>query len=176
MADKHGGESTLEREPVFAERCVTGDRVKVWENSLRQLCIRIDGQEFTDLIPRRAFPLTGKADYICLLNRDGKETVMLAKPNQLDRASREALDAVLTRMYYTATITRVDSIVEKLGVSRWEAMTDRGYARFEVIDTESIRKLKGGRVVLTDADGNRFEIRNVEALDPRSRDLVYAEI
>ncbi|MFH1708371.1 MAG: DUF1854 domain-containing protein [Planctomycetota bacterium] len=166
----------MERAPVFTERSVTGDRVKIWENDLKQFCVRIDDQEFTDQVPRRAFPLSGKADYVCLLNKEGKETVMLTEPHRLDRASREVLEHTLARMYYAATILRVDSVVEKMGVSRWEALTDRGYARFEVIDTESIRKLKGGRVVMTDADGNRFEIRNVEELDPASRDRVYAEI
>lgn len=169
-------EGKFERAPVFAERSVTAERARIWENELKQFCIRIDGEEFIDQVPRRVFPLTGKAEYVSILNCEGKETVMLTKLNLLDRQSREALETALARMYYVATITRVDSIVEKMGVSRWEALTDRGYARFEVIDTESIRKFKGGRVVLVDADGNRFEIPNTEDLDPHSRNLVFAEV
>ena len=63
-----------------------------------------------------------------------------------------------------------------MGVSEWEVKTDRGYAKFEVVDrTEHIRKLPGGRVMIVDADGNRFEIEDVSRLDERSQTLVRTE-
>ena len=165
-----------QKEEVVEEDLVTPDRARVWEDSLGRLCISVDGREFTDLRVRRIFPLTKKADYVSFLDKDGKETVMLAHPRKLDKASREVLDRALERMYYVATITRVDSITERMGISQWQVQTDRGYARFEVVDRLTIRKLQGGRVALTDADGNRFAIKNIAALDPRSQDLIHSEI
>ena len=90
--------------------------------------------------------------------------------------SRDILTAALKRMYYVATISRVDSITEKMGVTTWQAETDRGYARFEILDRENIRRLPGHRVMLTDADGNRFEISNIEELDQRSQALIFTEV
>ena len=178
MADREaqGEPKHEEKEEVFGERLVTPDRVAVWEDGLGKLCIRIDGKEFRDLRARKVFPLTGKADYVSFQNKDGKETVMLTRPQKLDAKSREVLEHALGRMYYVATITRVDSITERMGVSQWQVQTDRGYAIFEVVDRRTIRRLRGGRVALSDADGNRFEIADVNGLDERSRKLIDSEI
>ena len=79
-------------------------------------------------------------------------------------------------MYFGAVITEVYSITETMGVSLWAVMTDRGYAAFEVVDRERhIRLLPNGRFLITDADGNRFEIPCVYALSERSRALVETE-
>ncbi len=165
-----------EKEPVFEERLVKPDRVRVWEDSFKKLCISIDGQEFHDLIPRRVFPLTGKCDYVSFMNRDGHETVMLEHPHKLEKKSRHILDEALEKMYFAAVITRVESITEAMGVGKWQVETDRGWAAFEVVDSRTIRKLPGGRVVITDADGNRFEISNLGELDARSQKIVLSEI
>jgi hypothetical protein len=178
MADRDKREESGqdEKEEVFEERLVTPERVRVWEDSFKKLCISIDGREFRDLRVRRAFPLSGKADYVSFQNKDGRETVLLARARELDEESREVLERALARMYYVATITRVDSVTERMGVSQWQVRTDRGYALFEVVDRETIRRLPGGRVVLSDADGNRFEIRAVSELDERSQKLIRSEI
>ena len=178
MADreKHEESRQDEREEVFEERLVTPERVKVTEDSFRKLCITIDGREFKDLRVRKVFPLSGRAGYVSFQNKDGKETVMLAHPHKLERESREILEQALERMYYVATIIRVDSVTERMGVSQWQAQTDRGYAVFEVVDRQTIRRLPGGRVVLSDADGSRFEIKDVSELDERSQNLIRSEI
>jgi len=166
-----------EREdPVFEERLVTPDRVKIWFDEFQKLCIAVDGTEFTKLRARRVFPLSGKCDYVSFLNRGGKETVMLSGPDKLDAESKEALSHALERLYYAATITRVIDISEKMGVGQWKVMTDRGYASFEVVDRLQIRRLAKGRIVMTDADGNRFEIEDVNKLDAKSQKLIASEI
>ena len=180
MADtdtpKHEKDEKEEKAEVFEERLVTPERVRVWEDDLKKLCITIDGKDFPDLHARKVFPLSGKAGYVSFLNKDGKETVMLARPRKLDGESRKVLEHALGRMYYAATIERVHSITEKMGVGHWQVETDRGHASFEVVDRQTIRRLPDGRIVMADADGNRFEIRDVEMLDDRSRKLVESEI
>lgn len=167
---------TEDREPVFEEDIVQPERVRVWKNEFKEVCITIDSQEFTNLTPRKTFPLTAKADYISFLNKDGRETVMLARPDELDPDSRTTLMHALERMYYVAEITKVYTISEKMGITTWQVNTDRGYAQFEIPDRENIRKLPGNRVMLTDADGNRFEIQNMNNLDKRSLGLVITEV
>jgi len=154
---------------------VEPERMRVWEDPMRRLCISVDGQEHVNLRPRRVFPLSSKADYISFLNEKGKEVALLTSPRKLDRESHKALEEALGRMYYVAKITRVDSINENWGVSHWEVETDRGYAAFEVTDRSSIRNLGRGRMVLADADGNRFEIEDLSQLDERSQALVFGE-
>jgi hypothetical protein len=152
------------------------DGVRIWEDPFYRLHVSANGEEFHNVRPRRAFPLSGKADYVSFMSEDDKEVLLLAHPQALDKESRKALLAALERVYYLARILRVDAVSEKMGVSHWEVKTDRGYAKFEVVDrNRHIRKLPGDRVMIVDADGNRFEIENVGGLDERSQALVRAE-
>jgi hypothetical protein len=59
----------------------------------------------------------------------------------------------------------------------FDVETDRGATKFEVRDrTENLNLLPGGKVVAEDADGNRYVIEDVSALDPRSRALLDPHI
>lgn len=151
------------------------EQVRIWEDAFRKLCISVDGKEHTNVRARRVFPLTSKADYVSFLDEDEKEVALLAHPHGLDKQSRQALEEALGRMYYVAKITRVDSITEKMGVSKWQVETDRGYATFEVADRSRIRRLARGGILIVDADGNRFEIEDVTQLDEASQALVFSE-
>ncbi|NLW50489.1 MAG: DUF1854 domain-containing protein [Candidatus Brocadiaceae bacterium] len=149
---------------------------RIWEDPFHRLHVSVDGREYENVRPRRTFPLSGKADYVSFMDENDKEVLLLAHPQNLDRESRRALEAALKRVYYVATILRVDAVSEKMGVSHWEVKTDRGYAMFEVVDrNRHIRRLPGDRVMIVDADGNRFEIPNVTELDERSQALVRSE-
>lgn len=156
---------------------VTGpERVRVWEDEFHILHVSKDGEEFHGVTARRVFPLSGKADYISFVSEDGKEIVLLAHPRKLDKQSHMCLERALGRMYYLPKIVRVDEITEAMGVGQWKVLTDHGYAVFEVAERNShIRTYPNGRYVITDVDGNRFEIEDVKQLDSRSRAVVDSE-
>jgi len=151
------------------------DRVRVWEDEFHRLHVSVADTEFENLRPVQCFPVSSKTDYVSFLDEDGKELLLLAHPDGLDKDSLHALRHVLEKMYYLAKITRVDSISETMGVSHWQVMTDRGYAAFEVVGREHIRQLPGRRYLITDVDGNRFEIEDTARLDARSQALIYSE-
>lgn len=151
------------------------ERVSVWVDDFQKLHARIDDEEFEDIVVRRVFPISRKTDYVSLIN-DGKEVAMLAHPDKLDKASRKCLDAALDRMYYTAKISRIDSIELIMAVSHWSVMTDRGYARFEIFDRATqVRTRSNGRCLITDVDGNRFVIEDINDLDPDSFKLITTQ-
>ncbi len=155
---------------------VSPERVRLWQDDFRRLHVSVDGRDYEDVRAVRAFPVSGKADYVSFLNKEGKEVVLLERAHELDKESRRVLTEALQKMYYVARITRVFDLAETMGVAHWQVMTDRGYASFEVADHEHIRTLPAGRFLITDADGNRFEIEDVAALDPRSQALLRSEI
>lgn len=150
--------------------------MRVWEDDLRVLHISVNGEEFDDVRPRRAFPVSGKAPFITFISEKGKEVALLTTPHGLDKESRRVLDRALLHMYYTPKILRVDDVSETMGVSLWHVQTDQGYATFEISDRQRfIRLLAGGRYIITDVDGNRFEIEDIKKLDKRSQARVYHE-
>lgn len=172
------GEATQEkRTPAeeVAQSLLQPEQVRIWEDPFQNLCISVDGNEHMQVRPRHVFPLTSRADYISFLDEKDHEVALLAHPHKLDKASRQALKNALGRMYYVAKITRVDAITEKMGVSQWEVETDRGYASFEVVDRNTIRKLPGGRLMIQDVDGSRFEVEDSTKLDERSQALLFSE-
>ena len=154
---------------------VQPERVRVWEDEFHVLHVSLDDEQYDDVRAVRVFPVSGRADFVSFLNDRAKEILLLAHPHKLDKASRKALAQALERMYYVAKIVRVDHISETMGVTHWQVMTDRGYAAFEVVDRQNIRKLPRGRYIIVDADGNRFEIEDVDQLDPRSQSWVFSE-
>ena len=155
---------------------VAAAQVRLWEDDHCQLHAAVGDREVVDVRPRRVFPVSSRSPFVSLMNDKGEEALLLDNPARLDRDSLAALNRALDRMYYTAVITQVYSIVETMGVSMWRVNTDRGHAAFEVVDRERhIRFLPGGRFQITDADGNRFEIPCIEDLDQRSQRLIETE-
>ena len=167
---------TRQHETEEADWAVPGDRVRIWVDEFHVLHVSVDGQEYENIRPRQVFPLSGKSSCVSFLNEKSEEILLLSRLDRLDPESRSTLEQALQRLYYAAVITRVDSVTEAMGVSLWHVVTDRGYAQFEVVDRQRhIRIMEGGRFLITDADGNRFEIPCIYDLDETSRRLVETE-
>jgi hypothetical protein len=171
------GVGPTEEQKLELAGAVAPERVRVWEDDRHVFHVSVDGQANDKVRPRRVFPISGRADYVSFLDEMDKEVCLLACPHRLDKESRKALEHALARTYYAPKILRVDSITEMMGVSTWQVQTDHGYASFEIVDRHHhIRSLPLGRYVLTDADGNRFEIEDLNALDVKSQNLVQSEV
>ena len=65
---------------------------------------------------------------------------------------------------------------ENHGIMKFDVDTDKGQREFETRYKEDIRKLPAGRVIIKDADGNRYEIKDYMKLDKRSISLIDTEI
>jgi len=158
-------------------RMADAERVRIWRDSFRRLHVQVEGgEEYVDVRPAPVFPVSGTADYVSFLDGDGKEVLLLRNPEALPSDSRRVLEEELGRAYFVPKITRVYAIQGAHGAARWEVETDRGYRIFDVRDREDMRVVGGTRVLLQDADGNRFEIEDLTQLDPRSRRLLDREI
>ncbi|NQU43857.1 DUF1854 domain-containing protein [bacterium] len=156
-------------------RVIPAERVRVWEDEKYVLHVAVDDTVYSKVRAVKAFPLTNRVDYISFLDEKNKEVVLLEGWERLSPDSRAALERVLARMYYRPYIRKVLSITETVGISRWDVITNQGYAQFEIADRKQIRPFSGGRYVITDAEGNRFEIPDVHRLDPKSQSLVLGE-
>ncbi len=121
----------------------------------------------------RAAPLTQPDAYISFLDGDDEEICMLEDLTQLDAASRAIVDDELSRRYLTSIVLNINSARNEFGTSYWEVETDRGRREFVVQNVaENARWFGGKRLLITDVDGNRFEIPNLDRLDRASQVLV----
>lgn len=118
----------------------------------------------------RSFPFSDPTHYISVIAADGKEIGMFRDLKGMDPESRQILEEELERRYFIPVITKVRSLKEEFGMLRWEVETDRGSRIFYVRNwRDNVHELSPVRYLIVAVDGNRYEIRDYEALDLDSR-------
>lgn len=150
-------------------------QVRFFYDEFEELCMEDGaGGRQGPLTVRRAFPVSAAGDYIAVrLEKGDEELGVVRHLTELDQASREALETELERTYFTPKITAVRAIVTQYHVPHWEVETDRGPRSFELHSSRrDLRVMAGGRVLLRDADGNRYEIPDYRKLDAASLALI----
>ena len=150
------------------------DKARFFIDAFEDLNLELaGGGTYAGVRVKRAFPLTRDDCFIVVQDREGGEIGSLARLDELDRASRQVVEGELDRAYFTPRIQRITKVTVAYRVPRWEVETDRGPRAFEIYSSRrDIRHLGGGRVLVQDADGNRYEIPDYRRLEPASRALV----
>ncbi len=150
--------------------------LRVSLDTFGDLKVRLSGEAYTKVQALRAFPISEAMRFFVLREESGKEIGMIEDPGALDPSSRKALKEELERRYFIPKIVRINRIDESYGMPHWDVQTDRGNRHFELQTRQDARRLSAGRVLIRDADGNRYEIPDIRKLDPQSRALVEAEV
>jgi hypothetical protein len=118
----------------------------------------------------RAFPLSEPLRYISLRDATDDEIGIVADAAALDEGSRRLLEEELDRRYMVPVITAVLGIVERFGSVEWRVATDRGERSFTTRNLrENVTQPAPTRYLISDVDGNRFDIRDIAALDAASQ-------
>jgi len=116
----------------------------------------------------RCFPFSDPRHYIAIIYGKNEEVGALKGLRKLDAESRRLVEEDLERRYFIPVITRVVAAREESGVSYWEVETSRGPREFVVRGMrDSLTELEEHRMLLTDVDGNRFEIPDYTQLGGR---------
>ena len=146
-------------------------RVRLKEGGQLELHLA-DGTVHTEVLVVPAFPISRPNRFVYFRDKEGNELGILIDPRRLDKESREIVLAQADQAYFMPRITRILRVEERMGIAQWEVETDRGWSSFDVVSrSESVWFVGRNRVVIRDADGNRYLIADVTALDRRSRRL-----
>ena len=151
--------------------------VKIRRNQFAELEAELpDGSVHAPVEPVRTFPLTQPNQYISLLDAHKNELGLIEDINQLKKADQTVLVEELEKCYFMPKITKIHALEGRFGVTQWEAETDSGSVFFDLRSRNDITSLSGGRVLIKDVDGNRYEIVNYHQLDPKSVALLETQI
>ena len=102
---------------------------------------------------------------------------MIADPETLDKEAREILLQELNKRYLTSQVISINRASTEFGVTYWNVETDRGQKEFVTQSLQENAQWMGtSQLLIIDVDGNRFEIRDVNALDPKSRDYLSTTV
>ncbi len=159
-------------------RYIEGPEVKFTENDK----IFVDaefysGEKFTELELHRMFPITGLTKYIALLDKEGNEIAVIRNIDDLLPESKKVVENCLTEYYMIPRITRFIKMSEKFKIWMWTAETDKGICTFEIRNhITAIKPLYDGRVLIKDANDNRYEIPNVNELDKKSLSMILPKL
>ena len=151
--------------------------IGIYRNELDDLVIELpDGSSYEEVRAIRAFPLSNPSEFIILRDKEDNEIGLIESIRELNSKSKKILEDELQKSYFVPQINRITNLEEKFGVSQWEVETDKGTHTFNVKNREEIRPLASGRVLIKDADGNRYEISDYRKLDPKSIAFLETEM
>jgi hypothetical protein len=138
----------------------------------------IEGERsWLKISPARTFPLSDPEHYIGFLDGAGKDIGMLYDPEQLDSESRHIVEEEIDRRYFVPVVDRVISVKEEFGAVYWKVETDRGEKDLVVRNLrDNMQELSATRLMITDVDGNRFEIPDVTRLDNKSQGIIMRNL
>jgi len=136
------------------------------------------GKTLQGLEPRRLFPVSGLEKYITLLDEEGREQAIVRDIAQLLPESRAVLENSLREYYMIPKIKRFVEVNEKqTHYWIWTAETDRGTYTFEIRNyNQTVKPLYDGRVLIKDANDNRYEIPDVSKLDKKSLRMILPNL
>lgn len=159
-------------------RYIEGPEVKFTEND--KIFVDIEfytGEKFTELELHRMFPITGLTKYIALLDKEGNEIAVIRNIDDLLPESKKVVENCLTEYYMIPRITRFIKMSEKFKIWMWTAETDKGICTFEIRNhITAIKPLYDGRVLIKDANDNRYEIPDVNQLDKKSLRMILPKL
>lgn len=118
------------------------------------------------------FPLTKPEEFISIREADekAKEIGIIEKMTQLPKDQQEMLREQIRLRYFMPVITKVMDVKDEYGHAYWNVMTTFGACRFTTqMSGDAVIHLSDSRLLVTDIDGNRYEIPDFYQLSVMER-------
>lgn len=124
------------------------------------------------VMARRAFPFAAPERFISLRDGKGEEIGILPDLRQMPPQYRQWIIDDLELRYYTPRLRTISSIKRRWGGVDWNVDTTMGPRRFITRGIhDTMAEVEQGRFIVTDVEGNRYEIL-VNELDDASKALL----
>jgi hypothetical protein len=121
----------------------------------------------------RIFPLSGPQRHLSVRDGANKEVGIIVDPDELDAENRRLVAEELERRYLVPVVRRIIAVKERFGTVEWEVETDRGISKFTMRNVrENVLQPSPERYLFSDVEGNRYDGRDLTALDAASQALV----
>ncbi|MEY4121407.1 MAG: hypothetical protein RLZZ457_245 [Pseudomonadota bacterium] len=131
-----------------------------------------DGTQHVGAVAARAFPIAAPQQSISILSAEGKELVWIESLDALPENERQHVMQALQSREFMPEILRLDGVNSFSTPSVWRVQTSRGPTEFVLKGEEDIRRLSPTTLIVADAHGVQFLIRDLPALDRHTRKLL----
>lgn len=131
-----------------------------------------DGVMSEGVVPVRAFPISAADEGVSLISTDGSEVAWFDCVADLPDDIRSLIEAELASREFMPEIKRIASVSSYATPSTWHVATDRGTTQLVLKGEEDIRRLGRNALLIADANGIQFLVRDIQALDRGSRKIL----
>ena len=131
-----------------------------------------DGTRQSPITALRAYPVSAPDEGVALMDADGHEIFWIDALAQLAPALRSQVIQALNEREFLPEILQLTDVSSFATPSTWSVLTDRGSTQFLLKGEEDIRRLTGTVLLINDANGVQFMIRDLAAMDKHSRKLL----
>jgi Domain of unknown function (DUF1854) len=138
----------------------------------RWALVLADGTRHMPVTAIRAYPITDPEGGVALMDAEGHELLWIDQLAQLAPAVRSQVQQALTEREFLPVIEKLEGVSSFATPSTWTVVTNRGTTQFLLKGEEDIRRLTGTVLLINDADGVQYMIRDLAAMDKHSRKLL----
>ncbi|MCE4554096.1 DUF1854 domain-containing protein [Pelomonas cellulosilytica] len=132
----------------------------------------LDGATHGGVTPVRAHPISAPDEGVSLVGVHGHELAWVERLSDLPDGPRRVLEAELAAREFHPTLKRLIAVNTFATPSTWRIDTDKGEVDFVLKSEEDIRRLEGGRLLITSTHGVQLEVPDRWALDRPSKRLL----
>ncbi|MGF7144512.1 hypothetical protein HNQ56_002943 [Anaerotaenia torta] len=130
--------------------------------------LEIEGESYPRVQVHQSFPFTDPDAYISIREPDEKAKeigIIKSLKKDVSKETREMLEEQIRLRYFTPKIEKIIDIKDEYGFAYFDVLTDHGACRFTIhMGGGSVVNLSDTRLMITDLDGNRFEVPDVTRL------------
>ena len=130
------------------------------------------GQRHEQVVVVRAYPVTAPEQGAGVMDAEGHELAWFDRLDAVPQPLQSLLREAVAEREFLPEIQRLKGVSSLVTPSVWTVQTDRGEARFMLKGEEDIRRLTGKTLIVSDAAGVQYLIRDPMALDKASRKLL----
>ena len=150
-----------ESEELLAMRFLTKDNAVFERTKGGFLSLKTREKEYARVGVYLTFPLTNPEEFISIREADekAKEIGLIEKISELPAEQQEMLREQIRLRYFMPVITKIPDVKDEYGYAYWHVMTNFGACRFTTqMSGDAVIALSESRLLVTDIDGNRYEI------------------
>ena len=130
------------------------------------------GVRHEQVVVVRAYPVTAPEQGAGVMDAEGHELAWFDRLDQVAEPLQALLREAIAEREFLPEIQRLKAVSSLVTPSTWTVETDRGTTRFMLKGEEDIRRLTGRVLLVNDADGVQYLIRDLAAMDRHSRKLL----
>lgn len=150
-----------ESEELLLMKFLTSENARFSRTEGGFVSLKTVDKEYTRVGVYLTFPLTNPEEFISIREADekAKEIGMIENLSQLEPDQQEMIREQIKLRYFIPVIIKVMDVKDEYGYAYWHVQTNFGVCRFTTrMSGDAAVSLSDSRLMVTDIDGNRYEI------------------